>query len=213
MSVWPTSVGAGLGALVAVSTADVNDIGARRWWPFVVAVLVGGLVAAALVAARRHGPPGWTVVQLLVWLGVIYLCVPETDQIPPLAGGLIALALGEVITRRCSPLVVHALAATLVLWAGMYGATGRGSALVGAMFGAWIIVLAPLTLGAMVSARQAGLVSVVAAIAAAVMARVGGLGPSTARAVVVAAGAAAASWVLAVAGVRSARRASRPRLP
>jgi len=70
-----------------------------------------------------------------------YLCVPETDQMPAIGVMVASLAVIELVTRRPSGTVVRVVAAAIVLWSGLYGATGRQSAIVGALFAFWPFVL------------------------------------------------------------------------
>ena len=72
----------------------------------------------------------------------IYGCVPETsNQMPAIGVMLASLFLIELVARQSSPLPVQAVAAGIVLWSGLYGATGRDSAIVGALFAFWPLVL------------------------------------------------------------------------
>jgi hypothetical protein len=71
----------------------------------------------------------------------VYLCVPETDQMPAIAAMIVCLAVIEIVARRPSGPIVQVIAAGIVLWSGLYGATGRASAIVGAIFAFWPLVL------------------------------------------------------------------------
>ncbi len=88
----------------------------------------------------------WTPGEVPALLGLtaiaIYGCVPETsNQMPAIGVMLASLFVIELIARRPSAPLVHAVAAGIVLWSGLYGATGRESAIVGALFAFWPLVL------------------------------------------------------------------------
>jgi hypothetical protein len=87
----------------------------------------------------------WTPGEVPALLGLaaiaIYGCVPETGQMRAIGVMLAALFVIELIARRPSGLLVHAVAAGIVLWSSLYGATGRASAIVGALFAFWPLVL------------------------------------------------------------------------
>ncbi len=112
----------------------------------------------------------------------IYGCVPETGQMPAVGALCAGLVVVELITRTPSALTVQALAFVIVFWSGLFGATGRESAIVGALFAFWPLVL--VTAAALwpdgrfvpVAARAAiGLVGGVASVA---VARTGALQPT-----------------------------------
>jgi hypothetical protein len=90
----------------------------------------------------------WTPGEVPALLGLsaiaIYGCVPETGQMPAIGVMLAALFVIELVARRPSGLLVHAVAAGIVLWSGLYGATGRESAIVGALFAFWPLALVVL---------------------------------------------------------------------
>ncbi len=87
----------------------------------------------------------WTPGEVPALLGLsaiaIYGCVPETDQMFGIGVMLASLFLIELVARRPSAPIVHLVAAGIVLWSGLYGATGRDSAIVGALFAFWPLVL------------------------------------------------------------------------
>ena len=139
-------IGFGAGALVVALGWDDSDLGARaQWWAIVAAVLVAMAVAAALPVARELMPqPGMVPLTVAVSAAAVYGCVPETDPMFGVVLLVVSLAGGELVSRRQAPLAFPALACFLVLWAGVYGATGRKSALVGALFACWPVVIVPL---------------------------------------------------------------------
>jgi hypothetical protein len=73
-----------------------------------------------------------------------YGCVPETDQIAPIALAAAVVATVEAITRHRVHLLVDAVLAALALWAVFHGVSGRSSAFVGAAFAWWPVVLLPV---------------------------------------------------------------------
>lgn len=145
--------------------------------------------------------PGELPVYLACAAVAIYGCVPETDQMPGVAAFLLAVFAIELAARRSAPPWVHTIVAAIVLWSGLYGASGRASAIVGAWFAFWPVVL-------VVTARLArpdlGLVPRLAiggvgGIAAIVVARTGALEPTVGPALVAATVAAAVSAAVAAA--------------
>jgi hypothetical protein len=133
--------------------------------------------------ARRLLPrPGSTGLTQLAWLAAVYGCVPETDHI--LAAGLLiaGLVAVEVVSQEHLPLAWQLGVAGVVLWAGLYGATGRDSAVVGALFGAWPVLIGPITARCTPLRRAHELVrwAVVGtgAVAALIVARTGALQPT-----------------------------------
>ena len=108
-------------------------------------LMLAAVLAALLPTARQVLPrPGFVPFTMLIWLAAVYGCVPETDHILPtatLVAGLMAL---EIVSGEHLPLGWQVGIIALVLWAGLYGATGRESAVVGALFGAWPVLLGPL---------------------------------------------------------------------
>ncbi len=127
-----------------------------------------------------------------------YLCVPETDQMPTIGLMTVGLVLIELVTRRPSePIVIFAGAAT-VLWSGLYGATGRESAIVGSFFALWPVVIVPLVALLSPALRTkpepvAWAIALVGATAAIAVARTGALQPTVGPALVAVAIAAPAS--------------------
>jgi hypothetical protein len=128
----------------------------------------------------------WTPGEVPALLGLtaiaIYGCVPETGQMPAIGVMLAALFVIELVARRPSGLLVHAVAAGIVLWSGLYGATGRESAIVGALFAFWPLVLVVLVCHwpgraqpRMVSRWIIGLIGGIAAVT---VARTGALEPT-----------------------------------
>ena len=151
---WQTNVGGGgrlaLGAgtglaAVALSWND-SDLGQRsQWWAAAAAILLAGALAAVLPAARTLLPrPGTVPLTVLAWLAAVYACVPETDQVIGVGILVVVVAMLEFVAEEYLPFGWHLGIIGVVLWAGLYGATARQSALVGALFGAWPVAFVPL---------------------------------------------------------------------
>ena len=176
------AIGAGVGLLVVVLAYDVSGLGGTdRYWAAGAAILVAVLVADGLSDLRSLVPtPGLMPAALLVTLAAIFLCVPETDQIPVAMIIPSVVLVVELLQQKQMGLEWYAVAAASIGWAGMFGATGRPSALVGALFAWWPIVL-PMLVNAVRpirSALDATLIVAVGAVAAVVMARTGGIADS-----------------------------------
>ena len=122
MDQWSGRIGV---ALIALVTAAV------WWW---------ALTACRAVFTR----PGALPSLILLVTAAAYLCVPETDQFKGVALLVVGIGLLEVTSREVLPAMWHGALLAVVLWAGLFGATGRGSAVVGAVFAGWVIVLPAL---------------------------------------------------------------------
>lgn len=186
--------GSGIGlALIGVCIAGV------WWW-------------AAATCRRRLDTPGALPVLSLCATAAVFLCVPETDHLKGVALLLAGLTLLELAAGEVLPFGWHTLGLTVVLWAGMWGATGRHGAVVGAAFAGWVVVLPamvatrtdPTTTGR--GRQRLGAVCAVAAIAALVVARTGALGSTLWRALSWAGAMAAGSALIAVVLVRCGTR-------
>ncbi len=188
------AIGAAVGLVVIITTYGASGYGeGDRWWAALLTLVlaIGGFDVFATL--RRLLPfPGVVPATLLLVLAIMYLCVPETDHfeiaalLPLLVAGI------ELIGRRQVGLEWYAVAGAGVLWAGMLGAAGRQSALVGALFAWWPLVLVVLVgvvgiVGPIRTPLAAGAVIAIGAVGAAAVARTGGIAESGA----VAAGAAA----------------------
>jgi hypothetical protein len=139
-------------------------------------------------------------VVLLGSAGAVYLCVPETDHLREVGVVVAAGAVAEVLLRRRLPAAALVAAVALVEWAALFGAAGQARALVGGLF-----ALAPLVAVAVVPTRgrwPGPLVAVVWLVAAAVMARTGGVAHSLSTTLVAAGVCAAAAVLLTAAAVR-----------
>lgn len=211
------AIGAGLALLVVALTYRVNGFDdLARWWAAGTAILLGVVLADALGEVRSLLPtPGLAPLAVVAALTAIAGCVPETDQLAIAAVIPSVVVLLEVVLRSQVGLEWYAVAAASVAWAGLFGATGRTSALAGALFAWWPVVLVPLVhrLRPIAGQRRAIAVGAIGAVAAVVMARTGGIADSGTTAGLVALAAAAVSLPLAVtvaAGGRSATSTDQP---
>lgn len=187
----PVRILAGLlgGVVVAATVFDFPPLAGQSWWPVLGTILVGGAVGWSILPLRilLH-LPGMTPIALLGWLAAIYGCVPETGQVRPVAAWLVALFVVEVIWGRPAPWLAHLAAAMLVLWAGVFGATGQERAIVGALFGAWGLFIGPLAAVAVPPLRRAPLLARwvicgIGGVGALIVARTGALRPAVGGAI------------------------------
>ena len=192
--------------LVLRASWSASDLGApERRWAVVAVTLLCLALAWALPELRRLLPrPGDAPLVVAAVLLAAFLCVPETDQVLRIAFVVTVLAIGEGVGRWRAPLVVVGLVAAYVMWAGVYGATGRQSALVGALVAWWPVLILPLLAlwRPGVSELPVGTRGVVVAIAAAasvLVARTGALAPTIGPALVATAVALPASLAAAAA--------------
>lgn len=189
-------IGIAVGAFVVAISWNRSDLGGTdRWWAIVATIVVAANVAVALPRAQQLMPtPGVLPFTILCTVVAVFACVPETDQVYPVAGVVALLVIAEMVLGRRLLLSWHAGAATLVLWAGIYGATGRQSALIGAMFAWWPVVLGPLVADLwrpVATAREVSrwVITGIGAVGALVVARTGALeataGPAVTAVVIV----------------------------
>ena len=156
ISAAPTDTSVGTGARLALGAAtglaavalswNASDLGERsQWWAASAAVLLAALLGGAWPLARRLLPrPGAVPLTVLAWLAAVYSCAPETDQVLGVAMLVAMVAMVELVASEYMPFGWQLGIIGAVLWAGLFGATGRQSALVGALFGAWPVALGPL---------------------------------------------------------------------
>ncbi|MFT6290187.1 MAG: hypothetical protein ACJAR2_000774 [Ilumatobacter sp.] len=199
------AVGVGVGLIIVMLVyipAGFGDI--ERVWAAAGTLLLGSLLGPALTDLRLQvGLPGVIPGALLAVLLAMFLCVPETDQFVVAALIPVALLAVELVRREQLAAEWYAVAAGGIGWAGMFGSTGRQSALVGALFAWWPIVLPVLIigLGGRRSRHSVLLSMAVGAATALVFARTGGISDSGVAAALVVVGLAAISvgvgWLVA----------------
>jgi hypothetical protein len=204
------SWGLPLGALVVLECWDASRLGwPSRWWAVVATLAVAAAAAGSLPTVRaRFEHPGLVPGLLGGCLLAIYAAVPETDQIPRVAVAVAAVFAVELVRRRPAPLPWHVAAVALVLWAGVFGATGRQSALLAALFAMSPLVLVAVYLGRPSNHPALALVAAGIGVAAAVgVSRTGGIEPTAGPAVL----AVAVGVVVEVVSLRALRSTGTPR--
>ena len=128
------------GALLVASGVGVPLL--QRWAaPLTVAVIM--VAAATATTTHQRLPPGAAWALLLVTLGGIYACVPETGQMGPLAAAAALLAVYEAATHSRIQEGVMAAAIAMAAWSVAYGGTYRGSALIGGFSSFGVLLLFP----------------------------------------------------------------------
>lgn len=215
-------VAAALVAAALILGVSRWDLGGGTWaWVIPATVFVSLLLTWLVAIVRTLLPAGWVSGLLAAVTGVVYACVPETDHIAWIAALPVTLALIELAVRRHLPFGWTYAAAVAVLGAGVYGATGRDSALVGTYFAFWplaLLAIVVVVFPGLAGRSRLGLAGIVliGGIAASGVARTGALQPTIAPALWAVAIAGPVSLVvgLAVGGVisgRGDRRAAMPR--
>jgi len=153
-----------------------------------VAVALGAALPCMAAGARGVVGINWAWLSAAGAAGAGYLCVPENDQYRPL---IVMLAVVVVLQRLVGPrsfVGLWTIVMAAVLGAGLFGATGRQSALIGACFAVAVMGLPALVARARPSfvptvwARWA--LGVLPTAAAVVVARTGALSRSPWPAVV-----------------------------
>jgi len=200
------ALGAGIGLAVVIAASGPSRLDdPARWWAAAATVAVGVALADLLPLARRLLPvPGVAPTTILATLAAVALCVAETDHMMIAAIVPVAVVGVELVGRRQLGVEWYAVAAASVLWAGIFGATGRQSALVGALFAWWAVALLPLVyvVRPVASTSASIVVAAIGAVAAVAVARSGGLADTAPPAWIAAAVVAAVSFGLAVVIVR-----------
>ena len=115
----------------------------QRWAaPLVVVVIVVGAGTATNLARRMTRGTAWLVV--LMTIGGIYACVPETGHVRPLAVAAGLVALVELVAH--APLGAGAITAAVgvLAWAVAYGGTYRDSALIGGFASFGVLLFGPI---------------------------------------------------------------------
>ena len=152
-----------------------------RQWVVVGVVAISVAIAEVLPEIRATLPqPGLLTLLMLVPLAAIYGCVPETDQIPDVGMVIAAVAMIEIVTRRAMGVGWYSVACGLILWAGVFGATGYDRAFIGSFMAFWPVVLFGLVIRAFPRVRNSPVVVqlifwVLGGAAALVVARTGAL--------------------------------------
>jgi len=133
--------------MVALTWHDAGFDGSNGPVAGAIAVVVVGAAMFSPTRIRTALPQPAAVPTVLgcSW-SAIFACVPETsDQMFHVAAMLVVLGGSELLLRATLPWWVHSAATAVVAWAGLYGSTGRPSAIVGALFALWPLVLPAIT--------------------------------------------------------------------
>lgn len=154
-------VGAIIGAVVVWRSWDASSLDQRRWVIAAVILVMAAVAVALPVAQRRLTRPGLVPGLIGVVQFAIYACVPETGQIPQVTAAVVVLIATELGATRTLPWWVYALTMGLVMWTGIFGATGRESALIGSLFATWPILLVAAVPRAPMAIAAIGSVAVV----------------------------------------------------
>ncbi len=159
----------------------------QLWWVTPISALIGagfGVTIGPVRSAVRT--PGILPIAIAGSAAAVYGCVPETDQMEAI-GSFVAIVVAiELVRWKPLPAVWHAGSAALILWGGLFGATGRPSALIGTLFaavpvpllGMWLLVH-PRLVAEAVGDGWRWVVLATGSVAALAMARTGGIEPDT----------------------------------
>lgn len=199
-----TSLAAGAAAGVLVALSEHRFCSAIGWWAGPLVVVGAAVWAWSLrIADTTIEQPGGIAFLHCCAAASVYVCVPETDQMKGVGLLVAGVLLLELIARERLHIGWHAATAITIVWAGLYGSSGRGSALVGAIFAVWPL-LVPAAVGASVAAALLGVVGTW------LESRTGAIQPTTQPAVMGAALWGGTTALLALAGrVKGDRPSSR----
>ena len=172
-------------ALVVLPARESLD--GAWWWVLPFVALIAVALTFAIPVEQQVLPSGWVPALLIGVAAINYACVPETDPIRHLVIFPVLLAIVELWTDRRLPWGLLYATAGLLMLAGVYGATGRESALVGALFSWWPMVALPWFARRLPTLRSPRVVSLALVIvplagAPAVVSRSGALEPTIGQA-------------------------------
>ena len=201
-------VGAAVGLVVVALVRETMTVPLLGWQALGTVLIAGACAVAIAPFGSLIRTPGIVPVAIGGWLAAVYACVPETDQVIPIAAWVAAGVMMELVWSKRLPWAAHLALAAMVLWAGVYGATGQGRALVGAWFGAWGLMVGPLAAWLFPGVRYASAVvrwimAATGGIAALVVSRTGALRPPTEGAIraAIAGGVLSAGASVAIASI------------
>ena len=172
-----------VGLLIVVGSWRTSHLNERdHAWAIAMTIVVAlGLNEVVPVAWRLLARPGVLPIVIATSAAAVFLCVPETTEQMGDIGLVIVVGCGvELFHRRQLPVWWHLITVGLVLWGGVYGAYGRQSALVGAFFAQWPVIIVPVVAALLPTLRRVPetvrwLVTAIGAAAALVVARTGAL--------------------------------------
>ena len=200
----PIAFGAVAGSVVVWRSWDASSLSQHRWAAIGALLVMIAVTLALPRMTKRLKAPGHVPALIGVVQFAIYCCVPETGQIGETVVVVIMVIAIELAIGRSLPWWLHSTAAAIVLWSGMFGATGRESALIGALFASWPIVLVA------VMPRRSYVIAALGSIAVIAVARTGALQPTASPALVAVAVAAPISVLLALLAVALRVRGPHP---
>ena len=124
----------------------------QRWSAQLLSLVVVLAVVAAPAVRQLAPASGAYWLMVLMSIGGIYACVPETGHLQSLVLAVVALGLAEVVTGvRWGP-GVTSVGVGMLGWAVVYGGTFRDSAVVGGAASFGLLALAPVVV--LCSGRQ-----------------------------------------------------------
>ena len=136
---------AGFAVGAGVAYVERHICAITGWWAAPLVVLGAMAWCWALGIADIHlSQPGGLAFLHCCAAASVYACVPETDQMKGVGLLVAGVLLLELVGRERLPIGWHLVVATTIVWAGVFGSSGRGSALVGATFAAWPVLLPAL---------------------------------------------------------------------
>lgn len=192
-SVWFRLIaGVAAGLLIVDLVWEPSRLGSdNHMWAAVAVVALAALLPLVIPTAQRLLPtPGIVPLTIVAAVAAIYACVPETNTQMGVVAAVAAVGVVvEPVLRRPLPGWWHTEVSLLVLWSGIFGATGRQSALIGALFALWPVVIVPLAvvllpqLG-LATERIRWLLAAVGAVSAVAVARTGGIADSARPAII-----------------------------
>ena len=197
------------GALIAHFQADAGHLGRPdyAWARPMIAVTFAAVALCLAEVDKRLAASGLTGALTAAWAVVVLCCVPETGHLPPVLAVTTALATWQFLSKATIPLPCHLAIIWLVLSAGVFGSSGRPSALCGALFGVWPFVLTALarpgTMRFGVPIGRACVYAALGGLGALVVSRTGALAQAGLRAPVLAIGATISVTVVLLAVVES----------
>ena len=137
----PAVARAAIGAVVGWVLAEVVGADGPSWQgPAAAAVLAVAFLAAP--GLDRWAGRGVTSAWALAAAGGLYLGVPETDRIVGVVAVLLVVVGAELLGRASVDGSVASGLDTVLVWAALYGAAGRGGALVAGLACLGMLVVA-----------------------------------------------------------------------
>lgn len=140
------SVTAALGGAAAVVVVAGTAMWPQRRAAEVTLVVVLAAVAAGLASLSDRVPTPVPSLLALATLGGVYACVPETDQIPPVARAAVVMTVATLLVGRSQARTLVLALCGVIGWAVLFGGAERDSALVGGLASFGVLAVAPAVL-------------------------------------------------------------------